>query len=493
MREEATRYLKECLGPNAEFRPGQWEAIESLVIRKKKLLVVQRTGWGKSWVYFIATKLLRDRREGFTIIISPLLSLMRDQLRSIQSLGLRATTINSTNRVDWPTVVDALQRDEVDVLFISPERLGNKEFREDVMPNMAQIGMFVVDEAHCISDWGHDFRPDYRRIVGIIKALPSGTPVLATTATANDRVVEDISDQLGAELEIQRGPLLRESLRMQVIRLDSRAERLAWLSEYLVNLPKSGIIYCLTTRDCEVVAKWLSGHGYAVAAYHADIPEELKPQLEDKLHRNEIKALVATVALGMGFDKPDLGFVVHYQRPGSVVAYYQQMGRAGRSLDDAIVILMNGTEDDEIQEYFIEQAFPSAEDSKNVANLLNASSGLSRDELLARTNLAYVQMERVLMLLEINGFITKEGPQYHRTAKTWQPQTLDHSLVIDKRRKELLRCRPSLHTRGASWSSSGWSLTTLMSLPVNVAPIALGRSSLQRHQRRCWVWRGPIS
>lgn len=338
MRDVGITYLKECLGSDAEFRPGQWEAIEALVLRKKKLLVVQRTGWGKSWVYFIATKLLRDRGEGCTIIISPLLSLMRDQLRAIESLGLRAATINSTNQDEWTEVVSGLLHNKIDLLIISPERLGNKKFRDDVMPHMGRIGLFVVDEAHCISDWGHDFRPDYRRIVGILNSLPRGIPVLATTATANDRVVEDIGQQLSAELEIQRGPLLRESLRLQVLRLESPAERLAWLSAHLVQLPHSGIIYCLTVRDCDLVAQWLKKYGHAVEPYYSDLDTERKKELERQLLNNEVKALVATVALGMGFDKRDLGFVVHYQRPGSVVAYYQQIGRAGRALDDAIVI-----------------------------------------------------------------------------------------------------------------------------------------------------------
>ncbi len=448
MRHIATEYLKTSLGAQAEFRPGQWEAIEALVRQQKRVLVVQRTGWGKSWVYFIATKMLRARGEGLTVIISPLLSLIRDQIRAIHSLGLRAESINSSNKEDWPTIISALKNELIDILLIAPERIANKEFREEVTPYLGKIGLFVVDEAHCISDWGHDFRPDYRRIMGVLNALPRGIPVLATTATANDRVVEDICCQLGAELEIQRGPLMRESLRLQVLRLESPAERLAWLCEHLSTLPRSGIIYCLTVRDCQLVAEWLKQQGHAVEPYYADLADPRKDELEQQLHRNEVKALVATVALGMGYDKPDLGFVVHYQRPGSVVAYYQQIGRAGRAVDNALVVLMNGAEDDEIQNYFIEQAFPSVEASKQVADMLDHSNGLTVNEILSRSNLSHRQVDSCLKLLEIHGFTTRHNSRYERTIKAWQPHTLDHTEITRKRRKELARMQELVSGQG---------------------------------------------
>ncbi|MCX6618226.1 MAG: RecQ family ATP-dependent DNA helicase, partial [Acidobacteria bacterium] len=333
MRIRALGLLRQAIGqPQAEFRDGQWEAIEALVERRARLLLVQRTGWGKSIVYFLAAKLLRERGAGCALLISPLLSLMRNQIAAARNIGVRAETINSSNPADWPQIEDKLRRGQVDVLLISPERLANDQFvARCLLPIAGQVGLFVVDEAHCISDWGHDFRPDYRRIVRMLHALPPGVPVLATTATANDRVVGDVSQQLGPELEVRRGPLTRASLRLQNIYLRSQAERMAWLAHQLPQLPGSGIVYTLTVRDADHLAEWLRSRGIEASAYHAQLESPERVALEDRLLNNQVKALVATVALGMGFDKPDLGFVIHFQRPASVVHYYQQVGRAGRA------------------------------------------------------------------------------------------------------------------------------------------------------------------
>ena len=319
---------------NAKFRDGQWEAISELLQNNARFLVVQRTGWGKSLVYFIATKLLRDRGSGVTLLISPLLALMRNQIAAAERIGVKATTINSSNQRDWDKIQAQLLTNQIDILLISPERLANQDFLENtLLPISRNIGLFVVDEAHCISDWGHDFRPDYRRIVRILQALPPNIPVLATTATANNRVVDDIKNQLGSTLKISRGALTRNSLQLQNIYLDSQAERMAWLAEILPQIPGSGIIYTLTVADAERLTNWLIIKGINAKAYHSKLDPnsqrnaELREQLENQLLNNEIKVLVATVALGMGFDKPDLAFVIHYQRPGSVVHYYQQVGR----------------------------------------------------------------------------------------------------------------------------------------------------------------------
>ncbi|MGB3512832.1 MAG: RecQ family ATP-dependent DNA helicase [Microcoleaceae cyanobacterium] len=320
--------------PTAEFRDGQWKAIEAITENQSRLLVVQRTGWGKSFVYFLATRLLRDEGKGITLLISPLLALMRNQIAAAERIGIRAKTINSSNSEEWEEVENDLIAGKVDILLISPEKLANEKFRENILiPVAKNIGLFVVDEAHCISDWGHDFRPDYRRIVRILQALPENIPVLATTATANNRVVDDILVQLGSKLKISRGSLTRDSLLLQNIYLPISASRLAWLAEYLPNIPGSGIIYTLTVRDAERVSNWLKSQGINVEAYHGK-KKEIREELEVQLLNNEIKALVATVALGMGFDKPDLGFVIHYQRPGSVIHYYQQVGRAGRAFNN---------------------------------------------------------------------------------------------------------------------------------------------------------------
>ena len=340
----AQQLLEQMLGPGAQFRDGQLDAILDTVERRARTLVVQRTGWGKSLVYFIATKLLRQQGAGPTLLVSPLLSLMRNQVDAAARIGVRAERIDSQNPDAWREVEDRLARDEVDVLLISPERLANEHFQTVTIPSIARgVGLMVVDEAHCISDWGHDFRPDYRRIVRIVKSLPATVPVLGTTATANNRVAEDVRDQLGNELRIARGPLTRDSLLLQTIRLNDQAERLAWLAEHLPAMPGSGIVYCLTTADCDRLAGWLREKGIDAAAYHAQLdPAVDRGALEQKLLNNEVKALVASVALGMGFDKPDLGFVVHYQRPGSLIAYYQQIGRAGRSVPQAYAVLLSG-------------------------------------------------------------------------------------------------------------------------------------------------------
>ena len=316
LKYKALFLLRKALdNPTANFREGQWEAITALLEQRARLLVVQRTGWGKSLVYFLTTRLLRERGAGPTLLISPLLSLMRNQIVAAERIGVRAATINSGNKEEWTAVEARLLSNEVDILLISPERLANEDFRENMLlPIAARIGCFVVDEAHCISDWGHDFRPDYRRITRILQALPQNIPVLATTATANNRVVDDITEQLGPNLQVLRGPLTRASLQLQNIQLPSQAARLAWLAEHLPSLTSSGIIYALTIRDAERVADWLKSQEIDVSAYTGQQKTNVREELENRLLNNEIKALVATTALGMGFDKPDLGFVIHYQR-----------------------------------------------------------------------------------------------------------------------------------------------------------------------------------
>jgi len=438
--ERSLALLRQMIGPGASFRSGQREAINALTDERGRLLVVQSTGWGKSAVYFIATKMRREHGHGPTLLISPLLSLMRNQIQMANRLGITAVTINSTNDQDWSNVEAMIANDACDIVLISPERLANARFRSSTLPSFAKgIGMFVVDEAHCISDWGHDFRPDYRRIVGVLQSLPDSIPVLATTATANSRVIADIGEQLGATLQVIRGPLARKTLRLQTIRLDHQAERLAWLAHNIPTLPGSGIIYCLTVADTERVARWLQTQGIDARPYNGRMQNDERVALEDLLIENKVKALVATVALGMGFDKPDLGFVVHYQRPGSVVAYYQQVGRAGRGGQDAFAILLNGTEDDDIQEYFIRTAFPTADEASQVISELEQSEGLKLGEILTRVNLRRGRVENALRHLEVEGAITRDKSTYYRTARAWQPDTEREVRVTALRRKELAR------------------------------------------------------
>ena len=426
IQQKALSLLRQALNNStAEFRDGQWEAIAAITENKSRLLVVQRTGWGKSFVYFLATRLLRDQGKGITLLISPLLALMRNQITAAERIGISAQTINSSNSEEWEKVENDLMAGTVDILLISPERLANENFRENILiPIAKNIGLFVVDEAHCISDWGHDFRPDYRRIVRILQALPKNIPVLATTATANNRVVDDIIVQLGENLEIFRGSLTRDSLQLQNIYLPSPASRLGWLAEHLPNIPSSGIIYTLTIRDAERVANWLKSQGINVGAYHSKKDTEEREELERQLLNNEIKALVATVALGMGFDKPDLGFVIHYQRPGSVVHYYQQVGRAGRAVENAYGILLSGEEDEEITDYFIRTAFPPEAHTQSILAALNqADDGLSIPMLEEHLNLPYKQIEKVLKLLSVEtpSPVKKIDSKYYATPINYQP------------------------------------------------------------------------
>ena len=433
---DALYCLQKMFGEDAQFREDQYEAIEK-VLTEKRMLVVEKTGWGKSVVYFIATKLLRDRGMGPTILISPLLSLMRNQIENANKLGLSAFSINSETMEDKPSIICALRSDSCDILLISPERLANKEDMELILNNIPKgIGMFVVDEAHCISDWGHDFRPDYRRIVAMVKSMPPNVPILATTATANQRVIDDIVEQLG-NINVLRGSLMRESLAIQVIKLKDQAERLAWLSENIPNMPGSGIVYCLTKRDTEKVASWLAQNGITAVSYTSETKN--RPAIEGAFMRNEMKCLVATVALGMGYDKPDIGFVIHYQRPGNIVSYYQQIGRAGRQIDKAYAILLSGLEDDEIQEYFINSAFPTENEMINVVKLLeSADNGMKATEIESYVNMTRGRLSNCLKYLTVENIIEKEKTQFFRTIIPWNPDD-DRSKRITQRRYEELQ------------------------------------------------------
>ena len=437
--KRALELLRAMAGPHANFHSGQLEAIDALVGKRKRALVVQRTGWGKSAVYFIATRLLRDDGAGPTLLISPLLALMRNQIEMAQRAGVSAMTINSSNRDEHERVEDALYRNNVDILLISPERLNNTKFRSELLsPIAGKSGLLVIDEAHCISDWGHDFRPDYRRIVNVLKLLPEGVPVLATTATANDRVVEDLQTQLGSNLETFRGPLERESLRLSVINdLPSQPERMAWLAQNLDKLPGSGIIYTLTIRDADQLAGWLQEQGVAARAYSGDHETDLRLDAENMLLSNEIKALVATSALGMGFDKPDVGFVIHYQAPSSSIAYYQQVGRAGRAVDTSHGILMTADEQTDIQNYFIETAFPLQKDAERVVEMLsNAGGPVKEGELLAQVNVRPTRMRNLLKVLEVEEVIEKERAGWQHTSLPWSYDAERVQKVTQQRRDE---------------------------------------------------------
>jgi ATP-dependent DNA helicase RecQ len=426
LKKRALSYLRTALNDStANFRDGQWEAIRDVVVDQKTLLLVRRTGWGKSMVYFLATRLLRDQGRGPTLLISPLLSLMRNQIEAAEHIGINAETINSSNRENWDRVERDIRQRKVDILLISPERLANSDFRDQVLNRIAnRVGLFVVDEAHCISDWGHDFRPDYQRITRILQAMPGNVPVLATTATANNRVVDDVVEQIGPGVEVSRGPLARASLRLQTIKMKSPTDRMAWLAEHVPNISGSGIIYTLTVRDAQRVADWLQTQGVEAYPYSGRRSNEDREELEQALLNNEVKALVATVALGMGFDKPDLSFVIHYQRPGSVVHYYQQVGRAGRDGNTAYGVLLHGSEDDDIIDFFIRSSFPAEQHVEDVLQVLEeADRGLKLRDIEKRVNIRNGDIRQVLKILSVRGRspVVKENGRWYRTPVAYQP------------------------------------------------------------------------
>lgn len=422
-RTDAQALLEQLAGPGAVLRDDQWVAIEALVVQGFRALVVQRTGWGKSAVYFIAAKLLRAAGRGPTVIVSPLLALMRNQVASAERAGVRAATINSSNVTEWDEVHQRVASGDLDVLLVSPERLNNPDFRDAVLPALAaDAGLVVVDEAHCVSDWGHDFRPDYRRIRTLIGELGSGIPVLATTATANDRVVQDVAAQLGVgggDTLVLRGGLDRESLRLSVVHAGGPAQRAAWLAAHLDSLPGSGIVYTLTVSQAHDIATLLREQGHTVASYTGSTETAEREQLEADLLGNRVKALIATSALGMGFDKPDLGFVVHLGAPSSPIAYYQQVGRAGRATSSAEVILLPGKEDADIWRYFASVAFPSEALVRKVIGELEPDRALSTAALEPLVDLNRSRLEMVLKVLDVDGAVRRVKGGWISTGQPW--------------------------------------------------------------------------
>ena len=439
-RERAQALLEQLAGAGAVLREDQWTAIEALVVARRRALVVQRTGWGKSAVYFIAAKLLREQGRGATVIVSPLLALMRNQVAAAQRAGVHAATINSGNVTEWDTVHRQVAAGELDVLLVSPERLNNPEFRDNVLPALAaDAGLVVVDEAHCVSDWGHDFRPDYRRIRTLMAELGPDTPVLATTATANDRVVDDVAAQLGVggtDTLVLRGGLDRESLHLSVVEIGSEAQRVAWVGAQLSSLDGSGIIYTLTVAGARDVAALLRDLGHDVAAYTGATDPGEREQLEADLLANRVKALVATSALGMGFDKPDLGFVIHLGAPSSPISYYQQVGRAGRSSASAQVILLPGAQDRDIWGYFASVAFPSEALVRKVIDVLDPERPQSTAALEPLVDLGRTRLEMVLKVLDVDGAVRRVKGGWIGTGEPWFYDEPRYRKLEEARRRE---------------------------------------------------------
>ncbi len=437
-RDEAERHLRALVGSeDARLHDDQWAAIESLVVEQSRVLVVQRTGWGKSAVYFVATALMRGLGAGPTVIISPLLALMRNQIEAAERAGIQAATINSTNIEDWSAIRARVDAGEIDVLLVSPERLNNPTFRDEVLPQLTETaGLLVVDEAHCISDWGHDFRPDYRRIRQMIATLPPGIPVLATTATANSRVTDDVAEQLGTDVLVLRGSLDRESLHLAVLQLPRPEQRLAWLGEHLGELEGCGIIYTLTVAATQEVAEHLRAHGHAVAAYSGQTEATERLALEQDLLAGRLKALVATSALGMGFDAR-LGFVVNLGAPSSPVAYYQQVGRAGRGTGPAKVILLPAHEDRDIWRYFASLAFPPEQHVRATLRALAENGApMSTAALETHVDLSRTRLETMLKVLDVDGAVDRVRGGWTATGQDWVYDQERYDRVAAARRDE---------------------------------------------------------
>ncbi|MFI1358940.1 RecQ family ATP-dependent DNA helicase [Streptomyces sp. NPDC020898] len=496
----------------ARLREDQWRAIEALVADKRRALVVQRTGWGKSAVYFVATSLLRAGGSGPTVIVSPLLALMRNQVEAAARAGIHARTINSSNTEEWDTIQGEIAAGEVDVLLVSPERLNNPDFRDQVLPELsAATGLLVVDEAHCISDWGHDFRPDYRRLRTMLTDLAPGVPVLATTATANARVTADVAEQLGtggsSDALVLRGALDRESLSLSVLRLPDAAHRMAWLADHLADLPGSGIIYTLTVAAAEEVTAFLRQRGRTVASYTGKTENADRQQAEDDLLANRVKALVATSALGMGFDKPDLGFVVHLGSPSSPIAYYQQVGRAGRGVEHAEVLLLPGKEDEAIWEYFASLAFPPEELVRRTLDVLaRAERPLSLPALEPLVELRRSRLESMLKVLDVDGAVNRVKGGWIATGRPWTYETERYEWVARQRRSEqqamrayasTTDCRMEFLQRqlddegakpcGRCDNCAGARFTAdASSTAVDAARADLGRAGVEVEPRRMW-------
>jgi ATP-dependent DNA helicase RecQ len=451
LRSAAEAHLRALAGEHARLRDDQWTAISALVAERRRALVVQRTGWGKSAVYFVATALLRARGAGPTVIVSPLLALMRNQVEAAARAGIHARTINSANLEEWEQVHAEIHDGAVDVLLVSPERLNNPSFRDNVLPRLVKTaGLIVIDEAHCISDWGHDFRPDYRRIRTLLSTLPAGIPVLATTATANARVTDDVAEQLGVGAAegatgadggvlVLRGPLDRDSLRLAVVSLPAAPMRLAWLADNLASgaLPGSGIIYTLTVAAAYETAAFLRDQGIEVTAYSGKDDQAQRLAAEDDLLGNRVKALVATSALGMGFDKPDLGFVVHLGAPQSPVAYYQQIGRAGRGVERADVVLLPGREDRDIWAYFASLAFPSEVQVRATLETLSAAGRpLSVAALETHVDLSRGRLEMMLKVLDVDGAVSRTSGGWVATGVPWSYDRERYERVARERGRE---------------------------------------------------------
>ena len=445
--KQATEIIKELYGKDASFREGQYEAIEA-TITQKRTLVVQRTGWGKSLIYFVCTKLMREQRRGVTMVVSPLLVLMQNQIEAAEKMGLKCDVLNSAVKDRRDDILSSLENNDLDLILVTPETL----FAEDVQKRLRniRIGLFVIDEAHCISDWGHDFRLEYGNLRKIVQQLPANVPILATTATANDRVIADLQNQLGDKVYVSRGPLTRDSLYIQVLNKPDKIERYAWILENVPKLEGSGIIYCLTQRDCDYLAEFLNKNKISAAAYYSrdgEDGEKLNHEIEEKFRTNKLKVIVATIKLGMGYDKGDIAFVIHYQMPSNIVSYYQQIGRAGRNIDKAYIFLMYGKEDEEILNYFINTAFPTQQETKKIVDYIGDRGGVRIGQIVSAMNIRKSRIDKALAFLINDGFIRKDRGTYYITPKKFVYDREHYDAITAIRKNEMEQMKRLAQTK----------------------------------------------
>ena len=378
-RTAAERQLKAVFGFDT-FYDEQWATIERL-LKGERILLIEKTGFGKSLCYQFPAIIF----GAVTVIFSPLLALMRDQVNKLNSFGIAAQCINSEQSAEQNT--DILQQaidGKLKILYIAPERQENDIWLEKVRE--IKLSMVVVDEAHCISVWGHDFRPAFRRIISLVKLLPRDLPVLATTATATQRVEHDIMGQMGAGLHIIRGNLLRGNFLLYVIKVNSDEEKMAWLAEYSDKLEGTGILYTGTRSDAETWSRWLEFMGISSVSYHAGLDPASRIEVEQGLMSNRWKIIVSTNALGMGIDKPDIRFVIHTQIPQSPLHYYQEIGRAGRDSKPAKIILLYGPDDTALPLSFIESAKPAISKYERVTESIK-NELLSEKEIVKKVDI----------------------------------------------------------------------------------------------------------
>ncbi|HAT81528.1 MAG TPA: RecQ family ATP-dependent DNA helicase [Flavobacterium sp.] len=381
-----------------KFYDEQWLTIDK-ILKGEKVLLIEKTGFGKSLCFqFPATVF-----NGITVIFSPLIALMRDQVKKLTALGIAAKCINSEQTPEENTqIINDAKQGKIKILYIAPERQENSEWIEAT--RQMNLTMVVVDEAHCISVWGHDFRPAFKRIINLVKLLPKGLPVLATTATATKRVELDVAQQIGNNILTIRGNLMRDNFKLFVVKVASEDEKLIWLGKNLNNLPGSGILYTGTRVDTEIYSKWFENLKISSTAYNAGLDADSRIAIENGLMSNKWKCIISTNALGMGIDKPDIRFIIHTQIPQSPIHYYQEIGRAGRDGQPSYIILFYNPEDRKLPEAFIEGGRPAIKKYERVINAVK-SELLGERDLMKRTNLKQNQIRVIKADLIEQGII----------------------------------------------------------------------------------------